>query len=463
MMIKKKLVWTFGFLSLGIAVVWFFKNQPLLAQTFIGQPPSTVTKANTPIVLPVDPNTGELLNGTRAKINFTFPAPKPEDLVKLSPNSLLGGKICYTFNIYKTPPDYNLVVRPLNAGASEGVKTYSITNTDLNALDEPQFSPDGKYVAFKIGDLSGQYPNYHLYVLDLSKDKLVLASKKTFNMPRLSWSPDGKYICLIRGGDAKGLHYHEGESLLNLVSLDWRSGRETIVAKDDKVALGFDWAAPHTLFYTAGSEAANQAKTSESINRPLSSIYSMDVEQGKRELLLDEAFNPVVSPSGKRVAFFGPEISNKSSKNLRRSSKPALSVVQRDGQGRESLNVQSGELPFIAWNQDEKQILTVAGGEDGARGQVLQWNIESGVKKIIGVFKFTTYKENAQELLKPDFLPLRSTIKGMLICRVNCITGANEDFYETQQTMQAMNLQTGEIRVLATGKNGSSFDWNPSD
>ena len=460
-MTKKKLALTLGLLSLVSMAIWILGNQPLIAQTVFGQLPPGVTKRDDVVVLPVDPNTGELLSGTRATVAPSAKTHKSEDSVRVFSNPSLEGRICYALNNYKTPPDYNLVLRTLSTDFSK-VENYSITNTDLNAVDEPQFSPDGKYIAFKIGDLSGQYPNYHFYVLNLENGKLNLASKNSFNVPKLSWSPDGKYICLIRGGDAKGLHYHEGEGPLELISIDWRTAKETTVARDDTVLLGFDWAAPHTLFYTAQREPLEQNGSQET-GKQSSSIYSVDVERGAKRLILDQAFHPVISPSGERIAFFGPEISATSPRKTRKFSTPSLSVAQRDGKQRKSLNVQAGELPSLVWGQDESIIFTVANGQEQVRGQVVQWNTASGVKKVIGAFKSTTYKEDGQEPLKPDFLPLKSLVQGLLICRINNVVGANADFYETQQTLQSMNLETGEVKVWATGKGVSSLDWSSSN
>lgn len=86
-----------------------------------------------------------------------------------------------------------------------GVSAQTFTFNDLvkiRRVGDPQLSPDGRYVAFTIGDVdkAANRTLTHIYTvqIDGSNLKQITKGDKSHSSPR--WSPDGKKIAFTTGG-----------------------------------------------------------------------------------------------------------------------------------------------------------------------------------------------------------------------------------------------------------------------
>src|ERR1051325_7867495 len=108
--------------------------------------------------------------------------------------------------------------------------------TRFRNVNDPQISPDGKFVAYVVGtvDAKEDKSNSHIWMvgIDGSTDRQITFSSESENSPR--WSPDGKYLSFAssRPGKARG----------NQVWLLDRAGGEAMQLTEIKGRLqGHEW------------------------------------------------------------------------------------------------------------------------------------------------------------------------------------------------------------------------------
>lgn len=230
---------------------------------------------------------------------------------------------------------------------------------EVRSLQDPQFSPDGRRVAFVVTDpLKSQHRTRHIWMYD-TRTKVARQftySEKSESSPR--WSPDGTQLAFLsnRGGEEQQIYLMRaagGEAAAvtkgksSVQRLEWSpDGREIaylapdpkteaeekkekekddarVVDKDDKhprlrildltthaerVLTPATWAVKELVWLRDGQTLIVRATNHPESDQLTDKIYSVNAKDGKmKELLAPRGpFNDVrVSPNGHAISFVG--------------------------------------------------------------------------------------------------------------------------------------------------------------
>ena len=230
---------------------------------------------------------------------------------------------------------------------------------EVRSLQDPQFSPDGRRVAFVVTDpLKSQHRTRHIWMYD-TRTKLARQftySEKSESSPR--WSPDGTQLAFLsnRGGEEQQIYLMRaagGEAAAvtkgksSVQRLEWSpDGREIaylapdpkteaeekkekekddarVVDKDDKhprlrildltthaerVLTPATWAVKELVWLRDGQTLIVRATNHPESDQLTDKIYSVNAKDGKmKELLAPRGpFNDLrVSPNGHAISFVG--------------------------------------------------------------------------------------------------------------------------------------------------------------
>jgi hypothetical protein len=388
------------------------------------------------------------------------------------PKSALPGQAVYAFNSHDLPFKRYLVVRNLNGShrptgvQNADVVTYQIEGirAPYDLVYDPQFSPDGRYVMFKIGDPNERQGAYALFVWELETQKIKQVMGYLKHLTVL-WSPDSNYFACIGGGDAEG--NTEGDETLRLYMRNWRTGEKWIAAENKGVRLSFGWLAPHTLLYSILPEKQPQATdTADKMGLPM--LYRFSPEEGKSQLVTKDGYRPAGSPDGKWIAFFGSE-------NLKvpipvtrllefNPQGRALSIVKPDGSGRKALNREDVTYPDIQWLPNSENLLTlkVVQPSPDAKAQIREWDISTGKVRTIGEFMAKDYRKFNRPDTDPQFQPLSVSKNGVnFFVKISEITGRESKRPRLIEvvTIKGFNLQNGAVSTVAQIKGSMGLDW----
>src|SRR4030095_16769060 len=107
-----------------------------------------------------------------------------------------------------------LLVLSLSVAVSAQYRTYTVEDLmKVRRVGDPQVSPDGRHVAFTVGDVNFDANRIVTQIYTVSSDgadlKQLTSGDRSSSAPR--WSPDGKKIAFTTGGqlwvmDADGDH-----------------------------------------------------------------------------------------------------------------------------------------------------------------------------------------------------------------------------------------------------------------
>lgn len=262
---------------------------------------------------------------------------------------------------------------------------------DLGSANDYNFSPDGKEVAFTINKdkVVATSTNNDIFTITLQNlnpdyipvDQKISISSGNDNQP--VYSPDGKYIAfrsMSRAGfeaDKSSLMLYDRETkkLKNLTENTDYSVNEIVWSGDSKY-----------IYYNS----------SNTINE---SIYRIDIASGKSELLLEQHdnFNINISPDGNKLYFkqqrstlpfeiFGYDIQTKNLKQLTSLNAGILSVLEMNNTetfwsiGAEGAKVQSILIkpPFFDLSKKYPMIFLIHGGPQGHWSDDFhyRWNLQ---------------------------------------------------------------------------------------
>lgn len=409
----------------------------------------------------------------------SVPTPTPTPLPQLTtpvPTNVAGnplqsfdstsfqGQLLYAFNDLRSSPYPSYLFSYKTSGSASGsampianpgaaFRIKGLEGVEGDFVFDPQFSPDGAHALVKLGDpvarLTNAFNFYHLYLWDLQANQISPLSARELFFRSVSWSPDGNYVTYIAGGDAEG-NVSDGGEPLRLYVCDRRTGEEHLIAQNNGVRFNVAWAAPHTLLYTTLSTAKQQANT-KAPEAPRPNTYAASVEDGKSTLLIRDGQRPTASPDGQWIAFFGSGNPNKpfplNDDWIERPGGASLSVIRRDGTGRKALTREGGSYPFVVWEPDNQHLLTVKDVPDAPspQAEIKEWDITTGrfrrIKTLQGTIKPLQVSKDA------NFL-------------ITAVTPTS-DSKQGQEThfLQAIDLKTGNISMLARFKGDAGFDW----
>jgi len=380
-----------------------------------------------------------------------------------------SGQVIYASTINIWPFRRYLVLNqvPGRTGGQANTTTFPLEENEKTTdwLYDPQFSPDGQYVLFKLGNLHERYGTFDLLLWHLKTGQVRRVAELSY--PFSLWSPDGSYIAYIRGGDLEG---HPGTSGLQLCTYNLKTFQEHLIVKNDAVRGGVGWTPQNTLLYSAfvnpkskDSKSNDDEAKAVSLTRP--NIYEIKAEGGDAKLVVLDGYRPSCSPDGKRIVFFGSEDPGRpgslSSRWWENPYYAAVSVSDRDGNNRRALNREQRTYPVIQWLPDSQGFLTIKTTRQGntIEGRIQEWNATSGQGKSVGVLRLRDDQNFIDGGPFPFFRPL-SVVAGHLLPVVTQEYRTSGDVLLTRlDSLKTVDLKTGSVSTVIELKDATGLDY----
>lgn len=242
-----------------------------------------------------------------------------------------------------------------------GGEAKALTNSIAWEM-QPQFSPDGKSIAFT-SDASG---GDNIWIMDnngTNHQQVTNESFRLLNSP--VWSPDGQYIAArkhftsrrsLGAGEVWLYHRAGGKGLqLNKRPNDQKDLGEPAFSADGK-----------KVFFSRDSTPGKIFEYSKDSNRVIYEIFSIERQTGeitKEVSGFGGSVRPTPSPNGRYLAFVR-RIRNQSSiflKDLETGKEtPIYQQLDRDMQETWAIH---GVYPTLAWTPDNQNLVFWAGGK----------------------------------------------------------------------------------------------------
>lgn len=227
----------------------------------------------------------------------------------------------------------------------------------------PEWSPDGKFLAYRserISGFSGPRSNIiSIRSFDTGEERELSPAMRRFHL--IKWSPDGRSFLL--GG-------YDNKNRFGLHVVDAQSGKVTATVLDGYPG---SWSPDGKTIYYAKNDASTRS-------RPL---VARDLESGEDKVLFrgHVGLGVAVSPDGEKIAY-----SNFSGEQYELAILYVLSL--KDGKPQEILRLKNPEdFGLIAWSPDGSRILFVRRNfqENKAKADGWQIPVEGGQPQSLGL------------------------------------------------------------------------------
>lgn len=194
------------------------------------------------------------------------------------------------------------------------VVTYPVSIPDDLFVFGPQFSPDGTKILFKVGDYVSEYVMFRPMLFERKTKKLteIESPHQSIGNQNLRWSPDSRYVAYLRHGFALPFGGKDDTAQLHLYDTITRKDQQ--VVENDGVVDSFCWMNEGLLYsvFPAGGPPS----------RPPADLFAFSTVTGKSTLLRHDAYRPVSSPDGKKIAFISVSDPRASAKEKQGNKKP---------------------------------------------------------------------------------------------------------------------------------------------
>ena len=425
-----------------------------------------------------------------------------------------------THNLLTDPTDTAqpsfLILNEINVSGKVVAQAFPVvkprtkgSQPDVRSVFDPQFSPDGRYILFKFGDISS--PGiYRIYIFDTQTNQTTLACPLYLSYYALSWSPDGRYIAFAQGGEPDPRIYDNGrfyQGKLQLTICNWRTGETYPVINSDTLRGPWNWKAPHTLLYGALSPqdesflhdplyekgvdfVQGQPKGWERLRggakrKPVTpGVYEYSVETRRSHLLCQDAYLPVLSPNGEYLASFGSaDTAFPFALTPAWRDAPAgvfVVVTKADGTDihtdatnkatnpksskRTVLSQHSGAYPVLLWLPDNRHLLVLqqVASSPHARLEIKEWDVNTAKSRLVATLTANDPgEENSRSDNDPMFQPLGLNEDGThLMVQVDEYYSLGENRgYLNIDTLRDIDLQTGIVTSVGQVKDTQGLDW----
>lgn len=229
---------------------------------------------------------------------------------------------------------------------------------------QPRFSPDGKRIAFT-SDRGGGDNIWIMNVDGSDKRQLTKEDFRLLNQP--SWSPDGRFIIAKK-------HFTTERSLgtgeVWLYHVAGGSGVKLVKRADEALQkeLGEPIYAPNgkSLYYTRNVTRGNQFEYAQDSNGDLFNIERYDLDTGEVSTAvsgLGGAVRPTPSHDGKYLAFVRRERTRSKLYVRNLSTGEERKIYDALDQDVQETWATTGVYPNMAWTPDNKSIVFWAGGK----------------------------------------------------------------------------------------------------
>lgn len=339
----------------------------------------------------------------------------------------------------------------------------------------PQYSPDGKHILLHINDKS--FSGYSLYVLNAANRKISLLCNATLSNQFSSWSPNGRLVAYIEGGDDSGDTSFTGPAILSIVDLG--TGKSWHVAYSS--TFGGDYICSwrkNDLIYSllepggvvSPSNPAQQKEMTRnvaSVKRP--SVYSYSLNTHKSTLIAKDAYRPCVSPDDQWITFFGsehpeqPYTLDQSWQYV--SHNASLCIMKADGSGRKALNREPDLYPVLHWLSDSKHFISLRqtqGSPDNV-AEILEWDPFGEKVRSITSIKSTDSVERDYSYLNSIFrlMSVSRDDKRVYISSYRTIgVDVKKNLAVIQKEIRVVYIPNGKSKTVAiSDKDLWGWDW----
>lgn len=424
--------------------------------------------------------------GARARLRIKEPIgqlPRSDTLKELASNNDPFRGILVHPDIYAR---INFVLRSVGVTRRIGEQVTSVATYPIESscVFDPQFSPDGSRILFKIGDAFDSTGTFNLYLWDMAVGRLSEVLSEDISFSNVLWSPDSRYVAYVRGGDVAG-RVRAKMLPLRLRVLDLQTGHSRHVAKSGGV-VDMVWTQQGTLLFTMypkhpkgqaeedepkdpkdpGDEAATGPQAP-----PQTSIYEAPGKGGAAKLVIANGQNPAPSPNGRWIAFIGsPDAAAGEAAAL---LSPRVYLFNRESRERVLVDLPGADT--LRWTPDSRFLVALdesyrESAEGAGLGTAYISLIDPNTLKVkaLATLQAEDHRPMSRiSLTAPQFNPIKFSKDGRyLFVRVSEITGINVKAMvnTVRKTLRAVDLSTGSVSTVARFDDPMGrvlgFDWH---
>lgn len=394
-------------------------------------------------------------------------APGNGSLREVTSSADFKGRLVYgDFAPLSTPagPEWTPFLKQGSTGGlphPQSISAFRVDGINSKAFD-PQFSPDGKTVMFKVGDVGNRYDTFQLCFWDRTTNQ-VQVGPKDINYRLVYWSPNSRYVAYILGGDIEG--HDSPEHQLQLHIYDIKTHQSRFIARDSYVKK-MAWTPQNELLYNVKS-----SQPGSGLERAYEAdLYTASVNKGDSRLLIKNAFNPLPSPDGKKVVFFAWPESEEAEKN---TDKAKPRVQAQLGLYSYDLNTQKRTLlrsPFsyrkfigMLWVPDNQRLLLFQklGESPSARAQVTVIDTTDSISKTLFTITANDFQAIGSRVeTQPQFQPLTVSADGeMVLIEVSEIVDRDMPLLIEEKSIRAVSLSSGGVTTIVKVRTSLGIDW----
>lgn len=305
----------------------------------------------------------------------------PKVLRRLPTKAIVAGVVLMVialgaWSVKRKPREYSLGI----FGVAPNFRLTPLTSS-MGCEFDPQFSPDGKQIAYVWSPSPTVPPGIYLKVVGAGSPVALLPSKKGVVHILPAWSPDGRYIACVRGVKQEGSELRNVKRTITEQLLDEEENRKPDVGVyvipaiggeerklfDAPLILDLKWA-PDGQWFLIGRRLVKEGPAS--LWR-----YSMDGTPQKQLTFPPEGFNgdtlPTFSPDGKLIAF---------SRNFSSGGSDVFVIPASGGEARR-ITHDGQHVRGLSFSDDGKEIIYSSAREGSARTALWRIAVEGGTPK----------------------------------------------------------------------------------
>lgn len=230
-------------------------------------------------------------------------------------------------------------------------------------LYDPVFSPDGRYVALKMGDPFSVGGTYQLYLWQVPTHSILQVTSALLQYRRIVWSPDSSHLSYVRGaGQNSDLEWQKPKLCVYNVS----NKQEREIEGFEPISSSIIWTSSNTLLFSALSltEPSSQISPPSMESGRHINIYEVSPSNGLPKLLISNAYKAFPSPDFKSIVYFKTYATPSSHKgpllNKKLEVQSGLVLAGKGGQfGRMLKSRSNATITDVRWRADNRRLIIV--------------------------------------------------------------------------------------------------------